>query len=962
MVRKQPLHSQQYTRLHFLNHIHLTIVSQNMPQKIVGLSSITLLFLIVWSMLWHSTPLSAQSFIADLPRETSTHSNVHTLEHALHQWARSVSPDSAWGWKWIGRWTWENGQRAYSDGSLPSPNFFWKEHTAIMDRKEKDGPRLLATETWRPIGPVAIPPADDNNREHGLGRINCMTFHPTDPDIIWVGVAQGGVWKTVNGGQSWRPLTDKLPMLRISDIALDPTNTDVLYIAVGDYAYLGTALNTDNRKRHTHYGLGVFKTTDGGESWLPTGLSFRQTDYDGSLIRRVFVHPENPAHLTAAGVSGVWTSEDAGENWAQRNSRFIWDIEQHPERPDTLYASTGYSSKLDLGSSGIMISTDFGRTWTNVSTPIPSDKTVQRIEIAVSTADPDYLYAVACAWHNGFEGLYRSTDAGLTWEQRADESTAPNILGRLNGIEETFDNIGGQGTYDLAILVHPQNREIVYVGGINIWGSLDGGATWDGISYWTNVSGPSIHADQHFFAYNSLNNRIYVCNDGGLYSTEQMIVGSWDIAFTNQGEYTWPTSWTNLSDGMAITSFYRVGLGPNAPTYVVAGAQDNSTYYKNGENWINLFGGDGMECFLDPDNPALVYGSSQFGFLHRHDYNTGKTRPNLSFQILQNQQDRGEWITPFQLHPNNSDVLYAAYGDLWRREDKDEIWIQISNLPGQNALQGNASPASAFKISPSDPNIMYMAKRPWHSLGINSQMLRTTDGGENWGDITLGLPDTLYFTSLTIHQDNPDIVWITCSGFAGGLKIFQTTDAGNTWKNVSSNLPNLPANILVHDPASLNNTVYVGMDIGVYYSDDLTQEWKLYNEGLPNVIVSDLEIDPISKKLVAATFGRGLWEVPLITPGGSSSVAEEESLIQRLQAIPSRGDGNFRLVMTNWPGNREAQMYITDVTGKRVHSRQVQTSEESTEQEFRLQLPYGLYFIVVDDGTYSRAVRYIVEQ
>lgn len=919
------------------------------------LCAVFLFFLLVRSGVHAQT---FQEYAAEEPEYTG---DFLSLETTFYRWRRSVSLDSAGGWKWMGRWIWYTGQRVATDGSLPGPRILAREFAAIAEKKEQNARQLSGESLWRPVGPTALAPlTDDDTREFGLGRINCMALHPTDPDVMWVGVAQGGVWKTVNGGQSWMPLTDELPMLRISDIALDPSDPDIIYISVGDYAYLGTALETDSRKRHTHYGLGVFKTTDGGENWFPTGLSYTQTEYDGSLIRRVFVDPTNSAHLVAAGVSGIWKSGDAGNTWRQTDERFVWDIEQHPTDPATLYASTGYSAKLELGEAGILFSTDFGENWERATADFGEAGLVQRIEIAVSTADPDYLYAVAGAWHNGMHSVHRSTDGGRSWSLRADEGSSPNILGRLNGSAEFFDNIGGQSTYDLAVLVDPADRERVYVGGVNIWGSEDGGRSWDGIAYWTRSRGPSIHADHHFFAYNPLNDRFFFCNDGGIYTTDTLILGSWDLAVTEE-LYRWPTEWQNLSDGLAMTSFYRVATGPNAPEYLIAGAQDNSTYYKNGDDWVNLFGGDGMDCLIDPTDPAVVYGSSQYGYLHSYDHKSGLARYQISGIILTSDVDAGEWVTPIRLHPQDPNLLYAAYGDVWVRDNTEGSWASLSSFPKEEQLGGKASPASAFNIARSEPRRMYVAKRPWHGSGIRSQVFRSDDGGTRWVNITQGLPDTLYYTSIEIHPVDPDVMWLTASGFSPGQKVFRTTDAGLTWTNISADLPNIPANVIVHDPDSPQNTVYVGMDIGVFYRNDTTDGWALYNSGLPNAIISDLEVEPVSGKLVAATFGRGLWEVPLVdristgVSGGGDAYAD-------MRIEPVRGESAFLLISDGRRGKADERMQVLDITGRRVDSRDVVLGDGRSIQKIHLDLPYGLYFVVIGNATYSRTFRYVVDR
>ena len=305
-------------------------------------------------------------------------------------------------------------------------------------------------------------------------------------------------------------------------------------------------------------------------------------------------------------------------------------------------------------------STDFGESWTELPTAIPARDTVQRIEIAISPVDPNYIYAVSCNLSRGFYAFYKSTDGGNSWTVQADETNTHNLLYWYID----FSGSNGQGTYDLAILADPHDREKVYVGGVNIWGTADGGLSWDPATLWYSEYGISLHADQHFFAHNPLDDQYYVCNDGGVMRTSEIIPVPVDSVVNTPG-FQWPTQWEDLNDGMQITSFYRLGLSRSAPGVRIAGAQDNSTFFFNGFGWVNTMGGDGMEGVIQPGNPNHLYGSSQFGRILR-SYNGGIHYQNISSDITQNTNEFAGWTTPFMLQPNNPDILYAAYSNLWK--------------------------------------------------------------------------------------------------------------------------------------------------------------------------------------------------------------------------------------------------------------------------------------------------------
>ena len=525
----------------------------------------------------------------------------------MNDWRGQTPVEEQKGSKWIQRWIDFNESRTNAKGALPSNEVFLNEAVKIADEKwqNRDGASRASDSTWYPSGPDTLVPGNTASSSHGVARVNCIEFHPTDPNTYWVGVSQGGIWKTTNSGKSYTPLNNNLPILRISDIEVDPNNPEILYISVGDYAYLSVALNTDGRKRNTHYGLGVYKSVDGGKNWSSTGLSYKMTDFDQSLVRRVYVNPNDSKELVAVGISGVWKSYDAGDNWTQKLNNVMWDLEMNPLNSNSLMATSGWILNLNIGEAKIWKSTDFGENWSSTISNIPVKDTVQRIEVTYSKADTNYCYAVCCDRARGMYAFYKSTNSGLNWTQQI--KSRPNILewgeGKANG---------GQGTYDLCIMVDQKDKNKVFTGGVNVWGSPDGGATWNGVSYWLRYYGFTPHADQHFMSYNPLDKKYYVCNDGGIFRTDSILIGDWDS--TNIGGYQFPTKWEDVSSGMQITSFYRLGTSAENPGIVVAGAQDNGTYYKgkNGK-WTNISGGDGMDCIVDDVNADNIITTSQFG-------------------------------------------------------------------------------------------------------------------------------------------------------------------------------------------------------------------------------------------------------------------------------------------------------------------------------------------------------------
>lgn len=856
---------------------------------------------------------------------------LHTfsqLQEHFYNWKESADLQADKGWKPFARWMHFQETRLDPNGSLPSPTIFYNEAIRIADQKKNGNHRGAG---WYPIGP-------DESVYNRLARFNCIAFHPTDTSTFWVGVAQGGVWKTVDDGQTWMPLTDDLPILRISDIAVDPNDPDIIYICVGDYAYLGVGLDLDGRDRNTHYGLGVYKTTDGGLTWNPTGLSFDQTQRDESLMRRVFIDPSNTNRLVAAGISGIWRSDDAGANWTHTLDTLLADLEKDPTNPYILYATSIYVSNLNRGSAGIIKSTDFGDSWTWLTTPIPPFN-VQRVELTVAQSDPNYIYAVATNLSSGFHSFYRSTNAGANWTVQHELANGGlNLLGWSNG-----GGSSGQGWYDLCILTHPTNRDEVYVGGVNLWGSTDGGATWDGMSYWAdNYQLTSCHADLHQLAYNPLDGQTYLCNDGGLVRTRQMVIGSWADRNNNQN-YVWPTVWDDLSQNLQVTSFYRLGVHKADPSFYAAGSQDNSTFYLNNPTWENIIGGDGMECAINPIDPKWVIGSSQYGRIVGYHADG----PNYAFPDLPN--ENGEWTTPFTFDSIWS-TMYYGLENIWKTTDLD------NGLPRQQLSNfSNNAVISHFDVAPSDNDVIYAAKRI-NFPSTPAEVWYTDDEGDNWTNVTSGLPDSLYPNYITIDNDNPDTAWIVFGGFIDGVKVFQTHDAGSNWQNVTKDLPNIPVNCIVHHRNSPGNRVYIGTDIGVYYSDDTSTTWTLYAEDLPNVIVTELEPHYATNTLYASTFGRGLWAVDMPDFDTTVIVAGADTPEHfGISVWPNPASGSFQVRLNLPPG--EVRLSMVDVMGREVFA---QKAANLRPYSITPHLPSGTYFVKVTSNGRTHSQRIIL--
>lgn len=796
-----------------------------------------------------------------------------------------------------------------------------------------------ANEEWTPIGPFG------KEDLAGTGRINSMTFHPTDSATWYICVAQGGVWKTTNSGASWTSISGNLPILRTSSLAINPNNTDIMYVAVGDFAYLGHNLMANENKRNTHYGLGIYKTTDGGSSWQPTSLSFMQTDFEGSLIAKILLHPSDPDKILAIGETGAYLSDDAGNSWQQTDSRLIWDVEQDPQEPNKLVASTGYVYSYRSGEAGVIYSEDFGLTWQNASINVPKQLDVQRIELAYAPSDNQFVYAIACDSLGGFYGFYKSIDGGKNYTQTISNSYPYNLLAG------EFDTTkGGQGRYDLAICVDRNDKNHVVIGGINMWQTHNGGVSFAPVTYWRlNYYKLSMHADIHEIRQQPGGTGYFACHDGGLSRSFQLFDEDPDA----MKSFVIQTKWENYTEGLNISSFYRLSVNEANPSQKIAGAQDNSTVLADGTTFSNLSGGDGMESeFMEEVD--FWYTSSQNGAIYAFRIFAG----NATYEgpIQKPNGERGEWTTPMM---SANGYLYVLYENLYSFSGQFQSGVH-SNF--QDPGDGIPRLGTALDVYYQNGRRIYLAKRGYASLGIQNQVMTTDDGGQVWSDISNGIPRNQYPAYIEMSQLKPEEVWACFSGFDSLNKVYYSADAGANWKNITFDLPNIPVNCIVHQEDG-RGTVYVGTDNGVYYLKKDSIHWVYYSEGLPKVIVSELEIDTASRTLVAATFGRGLWEVGLVdfdsTFGTSTGPLAN---IHPLKVYPNPSTVYVDLDGEIPSGLADLQLKVVDVSGRIVVEKSIPSS--NGKLHYRLDVKSwlsGEYFVVLTSGNYRQTARFVKE-
>lgn len=764
------------------------------------------IFLLIFLM-----PLSvySQAWMKELPDKKSfkQQGRFYQLQEAFDYYWQGKEIEKGKGWKQFKRWENFMEPRVYPEGNMSLPPL---NNELKSFREEGNLPA-----NWQSLGPDIVPPIVYANKNSGAGRLNAVAFHPANSNIMWVGAPSGGVWKTTDKGRTWKSLTDDLFSIGVSDIAVNPSNPNLLYIATGD----GDGGDT--------YGIGILKSRDGGETWETTGLE--NTVDQRIFFRKLLIDPSNPNIMIAASNNGIYRTEDGFESYSIVRSGHFKDIEFQPGNPDVVYAAS-YNFR---GVAAIYRSTDNGNNFSQVQ-GIDLEGSVSRIELAVTLDNPDVVYALASdSDDDGFFGLYKSDDAGLNFNKKYGRDDK-NLLGwSFDGSDE-----GGQGWYDLSLAVSPTNEDLVFVGGVNVWRSSNSGKNFSISAHWIGSGSVAyVHADHHMLKYNTSTGELFSANDGGLYYTD-------DKGFT----------WNDISEGLNILQIYRMSASKGLYDLFITGNQDNGSMKRINGEWSMVTGGDGMDNLIDPDDPDRFITSYYYGtFFKTNDGGENFKRIGPPGEI-----GEGAWITPLIMDKNDPDRIYAGYNDLYLSKDFGDSWIKLS----ENLTRGEK--LRHIGISESSESYIYTA--------TYSRIWITRNNGISWENISAGLPE-LAITSIEVAPENPELLWVTLSGYKEGHKVYRSDNGGATWINYSEGLPNLPANIILYE-RNTNKGLYVGTDIGVYYRNANMQNWELFNTNMPNVIINDLEIQYNFNRIIAATYGRGLWASPLNTQDNAQLYGE----------------------------------------------------------------------------------------
>lgn len=717
---------------------------------------------------------------------------------------------------------------------------------------------------WEYFGPDILPIASSVNYP-GAGRINAISFNPLNPDIIWVGSPSGGLWRTGDGGVTWKPYGDQLPNMGISDIVINPLDTTVIFIATGDADF------------SQNYSIGILKSEDGGISWDTTGLRFSRPEL--ALIDDIYLNPSDTSVLLAATSNGIYKTSDAGVSWNIVDSLPSYQIESMPNSLDTLYASV---------ENGVLRSFDSGNSWHSVGPILDGPK----VKIAITQANSRFLLAIDASGN-----LFKSNNAGESW------------------VAVGLTEYNSQQGYNMALAVSPIDSNLFLVGGVHGWRSTDGGANWEKYLNGTWKEGDPyfyVHQDHHVFKFfPNGGNIIFSGNDGGLH----------------RGNLSASDPWEDLSEGLFITQYYGIG-GMKESTidnqkYLIGGAQDNDVIRTpDGDVWYNLNNNsDGIDGFLNYENPQIAFASSAFGFMTRTE--DGWISVDTVSEV---DPEKFDFVWPSKINPLNPKTIYAGGNELYVSFDEGDNWSTLTN--GQTF----GGRITEIAISPLDTNTIYLA--------YSSVLLGTSDYGNNWNYITI--PGANKITGISVSDTSPQTIYVTVSGFTDGEKVFQSSNGGETWTNISQGVPNVPVNCIIYQSGT-DQDLFIGTDIGVFYKNNMSDSFEPYSNNLPNVIIHDLEIDYSINKIRAATFGRGVWESNTNTLLSGNEPDFNNRI--NVNVYPNPSSGYCYLDFPDSPNFQGYDIQLINSAGFVVYNKK---SFKSSQHIIDMnQLPEGFYFLII---------------
>ena len=677
-------------------------------------------------------------------------------------------------------------------------------------RADETGPVVDPGCNWYPIGPSVVRDGQVFATGGGYttspisGRVTDLAIDPNDPLTVYAATAQGGLWKSTNGGLDWDPKTDFALSLACGSVTVDPSVTDAAGRSTRILVGTGEPNNSDS-----YYGAGMLLSADGGETWVARGT----TTFARAAFSTIAVDPANSQHLFAATDQGVYESTDEGSNWTLLDAGVSHDLVVD-------WANAG-GVELYVGRQGVGVRRRIGTgAWTTLGGGLPA--AAGRVALAMAPSNSNTLWAAIPS--GSTVTFYRTTDGGTTWT-----AAAATVA-------------GGQLGYNLVLAVHSTDPTRLLFGEVNLWRTTNGGANWTNVS----AGSPGIHADQHALAFHPTDGaKVYVGNDGG----------AW---YSSDGGVTW----THRNKDLATLQYFGAASHASYEAVMLGGTQDNGAQrYVGHPAWQHSALGDGAFAAISRTGDTHQwYETRWWGFPCFRSDSSGAAGSWVTKQT--GISTNSNWFyPPFAMDPTDSSVLYVGYDELYRSSNRGDAWTDITGV----IASGNN--ITAIAVAPSNSGIVYVGLQ-------NGRVYKVAGSGTTWTvtDVSAAPLPAGQISDLAVHPTDPNTVYATTADliFGEGSESFAnnhvfrgTIGTPNVWASVSTGLSQAnPVNSIVIDPTN-PQTIFIGCDVGIFRSINGGTSWTVWDQGLPNCSVQDLQFFGPQRLLRAATHGRSIWERPV---------------------------------------------------------------------------------------------------
>lgn len=784
------------------------------------------------------------------------------------------------------RWVYIWKDRINSDGSFPdNSNDSGYRKEVLKNSTINISYRQSSGGDWTQVGPVGNPAINGYAAFPGKGRINVVAEDPNNAQILYAGSAAGGIWKTTDGGTSWAPKSDNLAGLGVTDILVDPNNTSIVYMATGD-------------EDASHISsIGLFKSTNGGDTWSPTGLTFSLSDNE--YIRDIAFAPGSSTTLFALVNSDIKKSTDSGATWSNVGNSPNYTGEKF----QTIVFDPNDSNKVVVSDiwGGLWHSTDGGNNFSEH--PVLQGASQNKLKLTTTNNDTDNFYGIS---QNGIFYKFRF----------ANDNTGADKLSEL-----TISGFNSQGGYNLCLAVSPTNKSNILIAGVRGYKSTDGGATFSVLlNLYNNPPGVGfyVHPDHHHLSFLADGVTVLNGHDGGVH----------------RGSFTGSPVWTDLSPGLVISQPYNIAITQDAggDDFMMAN-QDNdgfSKVLKDGtRQWVSAVAGDGTSAGIDYNTPAIRYLGGTSGALYRSDDGYSSSYDSYT-ALLSNDSNNAAFVSPMIVHPTTPTTIYAAHGDVKMSTDKGGTFTALSSgLTKVDFIDVTTNGAST-RI---------------YAISEAGTAKRSDDNGATWVGITP--PSGQIFNSFSA-MPNTTNVFATVKGYNTGNKVYKSTDNGASWVNMSNGLPNIIMKKIAVKVDAIDETLFLGTELGVYWKNNSSSNWEKLGANLPNVIVSDLKINYADQLLYIGTFGRGMWSSSISTATLGVEDTDFNNLVEmKLYPNPVSGN-NFNIkVSPNYLGENLSYT-IFNYVGGIVKEGKINNNIEVVSTT---QFSGGVYLVRISNGT-----------